>query len=544
MGPSSTSSEGITCSLPADLRQALREAGKQWDAAQKTALLWRHDASLWTGSDEDKWLDWLHVIERQLLDTSKFKALAAEVKEDGLNHVVVLGSASLPLAEESPSASSGKQNSCSELLVLKSLHPDQIREFRADIDPLRTLFCVSKADALLEYFVDEAKSLAGERGCRHFLAISEPGSGLEQVATQLGFDRVFRDEAHVRARFAAFTDSGMLPYAAAGFDAEKLLRRAGEMVAACRTEYAADNPGVALGLLLGTAAASLRRNKVTLICSAGFEPGSWLDELIAEAGGMVPVRGEPLLHPEAYATDRVFVYLKNAHSSERSLEEQVEELEQAGHPVVRLAVEDRYDIAQIVFQWQMASVVAASVMGTNPFQEIELDASEALTHRVESPILKQHGIQLFADPANADAIFRSSESLGGILRRHLDRLRARDYLGLLPHLPAGEESDEAIRQIRKQVVESKQVATTVNFCPPDEARASAGVFIQITHDPVQDLAVPGASTTFGQLMRARAQSELEFLQRKGCRVLRVHLSADISRGLAMLRDVICAAVEH
>ena len=569
--------ELFSYTLPADVKATVQQAHKEWDAAGKTARLWKKDASLWTNTDESKWLGWLDIVDSQLGEVSKFKALAAEVREDGFSHFLLLGMGGSSLAPEVFSMTFGKQGSGPELLVLDSTDPVQIRSVRAKINPARTLFCVSsksgttlEPNIYMQYFFDETKKVVGDRAGHHFIAVTDPGSKLEGVSEKLGFRRLYFGLPSIGGRYSALSDFGLVPHAAAGFDTEKLLKRAKTMVEACKSEDSNKNPGVSLGLILGTAAAKHARDKVTLICSHSISDlGAWLEQLLAESTGkqgfgLIPVDREPMVDPADYGKDRVFAYIKFAADNDAEIEEHLSALEVAGQPVIRIVINDLDDLAQTMFQWEVATAVAGSVIGIDAFNQPDVEASKNVTRDLtaefekngslppETPILEQDGIKLFTDTINAEAITKGGKTLGNIVRQHMDRITAGDYFGLLAYIPMFPEHEEVLQSIREQIVESKQVATVLGFGPrflhstgqAYKGGPNSGVFLQITCDEPDDLAVPQQTYTFGIVKAAQARGDFQVLIDRHRRALRVHLGKDLTKGLAQLRDLIGAAIEH
>src|SRR5690349_3935105 len=261
-------------SLPSDLDSAVKKARERWDQADSTARLWKKDPSLWTNQDEGKWLGWLDIVDEEMTRVSRFKALAAEIAEDGFTHLVLLGMGGSSLCPEVFSLTFGKQPNAPELLVLDSTDPVQIRSLRAKIDPRRTLFCVSsksgttlEPNIYMQYFFEETRKEVGDGAGNHFIAVTDPGSKLETVAGQLGFRRVYHGVPSIGGRYSALSDFGLVPHAGMGLDTKKLLERTALMVEASKLPDAAQNHGVNLGLILGTAATQFRRDKVTLHCS-------------------------------------------------------------------------------------------------------------------------------------------------------------------------------------------------------------------------------------------------------------------------------------
>ncbi len=569
--------ESFSYLLPKDLGTAVKEAQKNWDSAGSTERLWKKDASLWTNTDEGKWLGWLDIVEQQLADVSKFKALAAEICEDGFTHMLLLGMGGSSLCPEVFGLTFGKQAGSPELLVLDSTDPDYIRSMRARIDPARTLFCVSsksgttlEPNIYMQYFFDETKKSVGDRAGHHFIAITDPGSKLEAVSEKLGFRRLYHGVPSIGGRYSALSDFGLVPHAAIGLDTEKLLKRAGAMVEACKNPNAAKNPGVSLGLILGTAATKFGRDKVTLVCSKSIHDlGAWLEQLLAESTGkqgrgLIPVDREPLVEFHKYGNDRVFAFVKFARDHDADAEALATALETAGQPVIRIVLHELYDIGQTFFQWEIATAVAGSLIGINAFNQPDVEASKIATRDLtsefentgslppETPILEQDGIKLFASPADAEALLNGSSTLGAVIRAHLDRLKAGDYFGLLAYIPMFPEYEAKLQEMRKQIVESKQVATVLGFGPrflhstgqAYKGGPNSGVFLQITCDDVEDLPVPQQKYSFGIVKAAQARGDFQVLQDRHRRALRVHLEKDLATGLDRLRDLVCAAVAH
>ena len=575
--PGAVGLESYSYSLPADLEKAMGEARKKWDESGNTERLWKKDASLWTNTDESKWLGWLDIVGQELGSVSRFKALQAEIREDGFRHVVLLGMGGSSLCPEVFSKTFGQQPDSPELLVLDSTDPLQIRALRQRIDPARTLFCVSsksgttlEPNIYMQYFYAETKKLVGDRAGHHFIAVTDPGSKLEGVSKQLGFRGLFHGVPSIGGRYSALSDFGLIPHAAMGLDTERLLRHTAAMVEACKTSSAAKNPGVALGLFLGTAAVNFRRDKVTLICSRSvYDLGAWLEQLLAESTGkqgkgLIPVDREPLFDPDQYGKDRVFAYITYAGDTDTEKENAVGKLEKAGAPVVRIVLNDLYDIGQTFFQWEIATAVAGAVIGINAFNQPDVEASKIATRDLtsefektgslpsEEPILDQDGIKLFTDKANAEALVNGGTTLGAVIRRHVDRIKPGDYFGLLAYIPMFPEYEATLEKIRKEIVESKQVATVLGFGPrflhstgqAYKGGPNSGVFLQITCEEPEDLQVPDQKYTFGVVKAAQARGDFQVLAERRRRALRVHLGKDLAKGLDQLADLICAALAH
>ena len=336
-------------------------------------------------------------------------------------------------------------------------------------------------------------------------------------------------------------------------------------------EAARGNPGLTLGVLLGTLAEK-GRDKVTIIASPGLRPfGAWLEQLLAESTGkegrgLIPVYGEPLGPPGLYGNDRLFVYLKLDSETDEQQERAVEILEQAGHAVVRVVLEELYNLGQEFFRWEIAVAVAASVMGVNPFNQPDVEASKAATRELsgayektgafpaEIPLLEEEGIALFADEKNSAALAKEAggdrSSLSGLLRAHLDRAGPGDYIALLAYIEMNDAHEEELRNIRQAARDRKSLATCLGFGPRFlhstgqvfKGGPATGVFLQITCDDGIDLPVPGRRYTFGVVKGAQARGDQQVLEERGRRILRAHMKGGVKEGLAKLRAAVTEAL--
>jgi len=320
--------------------------------------------------------------------------------------------------------------------------------------------------------------------------------------------------------------------------------------------------GVLLGIVLGVLA-NQGRDKVTLITSPAIHDlGAWLEQLVAESTGkdgkgLIPVDREPLAPAGEYGKDRVFVYERFTPEPDPQQDAAVDALEAAGHPVVRIAVDDRYDIGQEFFRWEIATAVAGSVIGINPFNQPDVEASKIETRKLtteyeksghlpaESPIFEQNGIKLFTDEKNAAALGKH-DSLAGYLKAHFNRIGKGDYFALLGYIEMNAANEVALQKIRLKIRDEKHVATCLGFGPrflhstgqAYKGGPDSGVFLQVTCDEAKDLPVPGQKYTFGVVKAAQARGDFEVLAQRGRRALRIHIPADIKGALAALLSIV------
>jgi transaldolase/glucose-6-phosphate isomerase len=568
-----------TYSLSDNLRSQLTETLDDWRVHGKVRRLWARDASLWTGTDEGNWLGWLSITEDQLARIDHLSAIAEEVKRAGFQHALVLGMGGSSLCPEVLRMTFGNIRGYPDLHILDSTDPAQIRAAEQNADLASTLFIVSsKSGTTLEpnifkqYFFQRAKEVIGtdEVGDR-FIAITDPGSKLQHIAESDGFRHIFFGVPSIGGRYSALSNFGMAPAAVMGLDVRRLLERAQDMVKSCASDVPpGDNPGVVLGITLGVLARQ-GRDKVTLIISPGIQGlGAWLEQLLAESTGkegkgLIPVDREQVGPPEVYDADRVFVYVRLESAPDSQQDAAVAALEQAGHPVVRITVGDPYDLGQEFFRWEMATAVAGSLLGINPFDQPDVESSKVATRNLtdayertgslppEAPALREAGITLFADEKNAaslTAVTQSDRSLVGTLRAHLHRLGPTDYFALLAYVQMSIAHEKRLQAMRHVVRDKTRGATCLGFGPrllhstgqAYKGGPNTGVFLQITCDDAADLPVPGHKYTFGVVKAAQARGDFQVLAERNRRVLRVHLGADVLAGLRTLETAIRRAL--
>jgi transaldolase / glucose-6-phosphate isomerase len=565
--------------VPPQLEGPLQEVIEDWKVSGNVRRLWARDASLWTASDETSWLGWLGITEDQLAHAERFAALATDIKAAGFTHALLLGMGGSSLCPEVLKMTFGKIDGFPELLVLDSTDPAQVKACENKFDLPRTIFIVSsKSGSTLEpnifkqYFFERVRQVVKEQNPgSQFIAITDPGSQLEQVAQSERFRHIFHGVPSIGGRYSALSNFGMVPAAIMGVDAPRFLDRADVMAVACSACLPVDkNPGVVLGLILGLAAQH-GRDKVTLIASppiAGL--GAWLEQLLAESTGkegrgLIPVDREPLGPPEVYGNDRIFAYLRTSANFDPTQDAAVDAFAKAGHPVVKIAVPDRYTLGQEMFRWEIATAVAGSLLGINAFNQPDVEASKVATRKLtaeyensgslppETPFFTEAGIELYTDPANAEALAKAAgnrKSLIGYLRAHLNRLDAGDYFGLLAYIERNDPHEQTLQEIRRAVRDNKRVATCLGFGPrflhstgqAYKGGPNSGVFLQVTCDDPADFPVPGQRYTFGIVKSAQARGDFQVLAERGRRALRAHLK-DVESGLAALKAGLSEALQ-
>jgi transaldolase/glucose-6-phosphate isomerase len=565
--------------LPQDLGASVKTAIDAWRANGKVRRLWQRDATLWTGTDEASWLGWLGITTDQLTEHEKLCKVAEDAKSGGFSDVLLLGMGGSSLCPEVLRMTYGKIAGYPDLHVLDSTDPAQIKSFADKIDLAKTLFIVSsKSGSTLEpnifkqYFFERVKQAIGaDKAGSRFIAITDPGSKLQQVAEADKFRYIFSGLPSIGGRYSALSNFGMVPGAVMGLDTRSFLEHTDEMVHACAFCVAVEeNPGVVLGLILGTAAKA-GRDKLTIITSPGiFGLGAWLEQLVAESTGkqgkgIIPVDRESIGAPEVYGNDRLFAFLRLESAPDAQQDAKVAVLEKAGHPVVRIAVTDTYDLGQEFFRWEIATAVAGSILGINAFNQPDVEASKIATKNLtseyektgslpaEKPILEDKGVKLFTDEKNASELTRAAganKTLVAYLKAHFGRIKPGDYFALLGYIQMNEQHEEQLQAIRHTVRDKKRVATCLGFGPrflhstgqAYKGGPNSGVFLQLTCDDAKDLPVPGQKYTFGIVKTAQARGDFQVLAERGRRALRVHLGADVQSGLRTLQAAVREAL--
>jgi len=540
--------------------------------------LWQRDATLWTGDDEAKWMGWLDITEDEIAHPIQLRGLAKEVWSAGFKDILLLGMGGSSLCPEVLRMTFGKTAGYPDLHVLDSSDPAQVKAIENKIDIARTLFIVSsKSGSTLEpnifkqYFFERTKQAVGAANAgSHFIAITDPGSKMQQIAETDHFRLVFFGRPSIGGRYSALSNFGMIPAAAMGVDTKKFLDRTQDMVQACGPAAAIEeNPGAMLGIILGTAARS-GRDKVTIITSPDISDlGAWLEQLLAESTGkvgkgIIPVDREELTAPEVYGNDRVFAYVHTEHGTDVKQDAKLAALEKAGQAVLRISMADIYDLGAEFFRWEIATAVAASIIGIDAFNQPDVEASKIATRNLtseyektgslpaEKPVVEDGGIKLFTDEKNAAELAKAAggdKSLGGYLKAHLGRIKTGDYFAVLGFIQMSAEHEKSLQGIRHAVRDKKHVATCLGFGPrflhstgqAYKGGPNSGVFLQVTCDDALDLRVPQQKYTFGVVKAAQARGDFQVLADRGRRALRVHLR-DVDAGLVTLAAAVQKAL--
>ncbi len=555
---------GLEATLPEPLRAAVDARLETARAEDWSRRLAKGDATLWTGGDEGKWLGWIPAARGEQVDPDALEALAGEAKR--FADAVLLGMGGSSLGPEVLARILGSAPGSPKLHVLDTTDPGQIGTVLAAIDPGETLFIVSsKSGSTLEpellraFFWERAGGNGG-----HFVAVTDPGSKLEETAKTDGFARIFPGDPAIGGRYSVLSAFGMVPAAVMGIDVHAFYEATAPMVFSCGADAPpAANPGVRLGAIIGEAALA-GRDKLTILPSRSLVPfGAWLEQLIAESTGkqgkgIVPVDLEPIGATESYGADRLFVHLHLAGDEDAALEAGLAALADAGHPLVRIAVAKPELIGQEFFRWEIATAIAGAVIGIDPFDQPDVEDAKIATRKLVDAY-EASGTLDPATPAAETADFALFLAAGDatapgdpveLLRVFLAGLAPGHYAGFLAYIERDAADEAAVAAMRVAVRDARAVATVAGFGPrflhstgqAYKGGPVTGAFVTITRDPDPDLAVPGRRASFGTVQIAQARGDTDVLAGRGQRVLRVHLKHG-GGGIAALRAAVIAAVQ-
>ena len=564
--------------LPSNIETGVKAAIEDWRKEGKVRRLWAGDASLWTDADESNWLGWLNIVYDQLKAVGQLEAFANDVKSGGFSDVLLLGMGGSSLGPEVFEETFGSMPGFPKLHVLDSTDPAQVKRFENAVDLKKTLFVVSsKSGSTLEpnifksYFFEKAKQAHGSEAeaAKRFVAVTDPNSAVEKMATTAGFRHVFHGLKSIGGRYSVLSNFGMVPATAMGVPPRKFLETTAEMVRSCApSSPPAENPGVILGAIMGVCQRA-GRDKVTILASPGIADfGAWLEQLLAESTGkigkgIVPVDAETAGPPAVYGSDRLFAYTRLASDPDTEQDKAVAALEAAGQPVVRIIVHDKMQLGQEFFRWEMATAVAGSIIEINPFDQPDVEASKVKTRELttaydqtgklppEQAFATVDGVQLFADPRNEGELKSKATSLAAALKAHLDRAKAGDYVAMLAYIDRTAANIATMQALRHMVRDKKKVATCLGFGPrflhstgqAYKGGPNSGVFLQITCSDPADLPVPGAKYTFSVVKAAQARGDFDVLAERGRRALRVHLAGGVEAGLKTLAGALEQALK-
>ena len=533
--------------------------------------IWAHDYTVWKPKPAEisNRLGWLNIAQAMAAQLPRLEQFARAVHEAGYTQALLLGMGGSSLAPEVFRTVFGVNAGYLDLAVLDSTDPGAILDQAERLDLKKTLFIVSTKSgttvetlSFFKFFYNRvAEALGPDRAGEHFIAITDPGSPLIELAERYKFREIFLNDPNIGGRYSVLSYFGLVPAVLVGVELEKLLDRA--LTAACNCEACncpieGDNAGARLGVALG-ALAKMGRDKLTLIASPAIAAyGTWAEQLIAESTGkegqgILPVADEPLGAPDVYGDDRLFVYLRL--ESDGTYDAALSALIQAGQPVLRLNLRDLYDLGGQFFLWEMATAVAGHILGINPFDQPNVEAAKVLARQMVAAYQEKGTLPTLTPALRAGEISVYTDmrvdNLQGALSAFLEQAKPGDYIALQAYLRPTEEISAALQRLRTQLRDRLKLATTVGYGPRflhstgqlHKGDGGRGLFIQIVSQSPQDLPIPdeagssSSSLSFGLLKAAQSLGDRQALLDAGRRVIRFELGQDVIGGLKRLEEV-------
>ena len=537
-----------------DLQAQVDAALQRADKEKFVERIWKKDATLWKSGDDHKKiianaLGWLRAPEAMQKELDDILTFAEQVRGE-FRDVVVLGMGGSSLCSEVLRRVYGRRDGYPALSVLDSTVPEAVRALESRLDLARTLFIVaSKSGTTTEpvmfhrYFYDRVKSVKGAKAGENFIAVTDPGTQLVRDAERDGFRKIFLNPADIGGRYSALSKFGLVPAALSGVDVRKFLDRAVHAAHVSMIPAVRKNPAALLGAAIGALAVA-GRDKLTLITPAPLDTlGLWVEQLVAESTGkegkgILPIAGEPILEPNEYGNDRVFVAIRLRKSDETEL---LRALNAAGHPVIDIVLEDPLDLGETFFVWEFATAVAGAILGIDPFDQPNVQESKDNTKRLLEEFTARGTMGTPGAQAQADD--RRVAEL-------LESVKPGDYIALTQYFGETPAREKSLSKIRETLARELRVATTSGYGPRflhstgqlHKGGGDNGVFLQLTGGPQQDASIPNEKFGFGALVRAQAIGDFQSLATRNRRAVSINLGEDVESGLGRLHDALKNAV--
>ncbi len=522
---------------------AVAAAYEELEGSRAAARIWARDHTLWKDDPTEisDRLGWLDIAGEMKSAVPGLRSFAAEVKDAGIENVVLLGMGGSSLGPEVLRGAFGSAPGFPELNVLDSTLPATVLSVERGIDTAHTLFLVSsKSGATIEplvlyaHFRELVEQAVGQGAAGdHFVAVTDPATPLAAMGADEGFREVFEARADIGGRYSVLSHFGMVPAALIGIDIERVLDSAiASRDAAERVGLPAETPGVNLGGFIGGLARA-GRDKLSVVAGPPYSSlGLWIEQLIAEStgkegAGVVPVAGEPMAGPEAFEEDRAFVLVDGGDPAAAA---HAQRLSEAGHPVFTRTATDPHEVGALFFEWELAIAVVGAQLGINPFDQPNVQAAKDATDRVLGGFEQTGSLPPLEDAG----------SLAGLL----SQAGVGDYLATMAYLPQTRELADELGRLRQRVMEKHRIATTLGYGPRflhstgqlHKGGPNSGLFLQITEDHSEDAAIPGRPYTFATLVDAQAIGDYEALSSAGRRVARLRLGEDAAGAVRKLAE--------
>ena len=540
----------------------IREGLIKLENRQFNTKFWAKDPSLWKQDKEHKefivkFLGWQKVYDWTLQRIDEVLSFAADVKKH-FKHCVVMGMGGSSLAPEVFRTVFGKQAGYPELIVLDTTNPDWISDVRARINPAETLFIfASKSGGTVEpssqyaYFFEEVKKAGVKKTGDNFVAITDKGTGLEELATKNKFRKIFINPSDIGGRFSALSFFGIVPAAIMGVDVKKILTVAQEEAATFGPNAPVkDNAAVSLGAFMGACVVNQNRDKMTLITPAQVAAfGLWAEQLVAESTGkegkgIVPVAGEMVHTHFDYRDDRFFVHLAT-ENEEKNTAVLVKELEDRGYPILTLCMTDKYQLGAMFLLWEIATAAAGAILAIDPFDQPNVQLAKTMTKDILAELEKGDMPAEVTAPLLLSADITAEVKLENLAQGLYSLLESNDYVAVLPYMNAAPEIEKALLTLRDKIMTKTKRAVLFGFGPRylhstgqlHKGDGNNGVFLILSTDPLNDIKIPKQNYTFGQLCNAQALGDFKALQDKGRRVIKIHLAQPVLESIEKISSL-------
>jgi len=533
------------------------------------ARIWQKDHTVWRKdpteiSNRLGWLDCLEVTSKSLNEINSF---VEEIKKEGFKHALLMGMGGSSLAPEVFRLTFGVKKEFLDLQVLDSTHPEAVLEYENKLDPTKTLYIVStKSGGTVEtmsfmkyFFSSVSKKLGKQQASQHFIAITDPGSGLEEIAKKLNFRKIFLNDPDIGGRFSALSLFGIVPAALVGIDISKLFNETARLVHESQSKEISNNSAAKLGTIIGTLAKE-GVDKLTCLISPQLKYlGGWLEQLIAESTGkdgkgILPVDLEPFVKVEEYKNDRVFVYIKL--DGDNFFDTKVCELKNAGFPLIEIELKNIYEIGAEFFRWEFATAVVGYVLGVQPFDQPNVESAKVAARSMMKeyskkgklpelqPALESERIKIYSDV--------KAKSLTEALTSFLSNSKTgKSYVAIQAYLKPDEKTWQQLQLFRLKILQKYKVVTTLGYGPRflhstgqlHKGDSGYGFFIQIISDIKRDISIPDeagiekSSISFGTLIKAQALGDRQAMIDNKRKVLTIELGKRIEEGLLKLNNL-------
>jgi transaldolase / glucose-6-phosphate isomerase len=541
----------VEARIPDALRPQVQEMLARAAQAGVTRRLREGDATLWApaGTPEvANRLGWLTITERTLAELGALELFAAEARDGGLEDIVLLGMGGSSLAPEVLRRSFAGRTAGPRLHVLDSTDAARIRTIEGALDreavgQRHTLFIVSsKSGGTIEPLSLFAHFFSLFENSNDFIAITDPGSGLEELAHEHGFMRTFAGDPDIGGRYSALSNFGIVPAALMGIGVRALLEGAAgawqtplsDDSGATSNAGATDDSGATsedCGVWLGAALSALARagrDKLTFVIAETLPGlGLWLEQLVAESTGkhgtgILPVADEPLGQPDVYGEDRVFAYLPDLTAPDAGLDAQLQALADAGHPVITMPTHGPPDLGRVFLLWELAVAAAGWGLEINPFDQPNVQQAKDATKHVLAEYEAKHELPSMPDADDA------------ALRSLLLDSQPPQYVAIMAYSEPSPAFDEAAGELRAAIRARTHATTTFGYGPRflhstgqfHKGGPKTGRFLQLIHDGPADVDIPGAPYTFTTLKNAQAIGDLQTLRELGLPAERVRLAGE------------------